>query len=172
MQPFANNSTTENPQIDIENFDWLLPWLARGGQPTEDGFRELDRAGVTFIVNLREHDETGDVYRSTRRAKPVHIPVKNDCAPTDEQALRWLDFCAQRAPDDKLYVHCHAGHGRTSTFCILVRLAQGYPLERSVIEERRRGFDPEGKHRRQYEFLRSFDDRLRSGALAAPSLAD
>jgi protein-tyrosine phosphatase len=164
--------TSDNRHVDIENFAWMSPWLARGGQPDENGFRELDRAGVTFIVNLRERDESAEVYRSTRRAKPVHVPVKNDYAPTEEQALRWLDFCAQRASADKFYVHCHAGHGRTSTFCILVRLAQGHALEQSVIEEQRCGFDPEGKHRRQYDFLRSFEERIRSGAVDAPSLAD
>lgn len=162
--------TSDNANVDIENFAWMQPWLARGGQPGENEFRALDRAGVNFIVNFRQRDESADVYRSTRRAKPVHVPVKNDYAPTDEQALRWLDFCAQRAPGDKFYIHCHAGHGRTSTFCILVRLAQGDPLERAVTEEKRYGFDPEGKHRRQYEFLLGFEERMRNGTLDVPAL--
>ena len=161
---------TANAHVDVENFAWMLPWLARGGQPDAQGFRSLERAGVSFIVSLRERDESADVNRYTRRATFVHIPVRNDFAPTDEQALRWLDLCAEHASNSKLYVHCHAGHGRTSTFCILVRLAQHGDLNAAIREERRYGFDPDNKHKRQYEFLRSFDERLRNGTLAAPPL--
>ena len=140
----------------IDDFRWICSWLAAGSQPEEDGFRELDAAGVRYVVNLRTRDETADVLRVTRRAKPVHIPVENDEPPTEEQALRWLDLCAAHAPAEKFFIHCQAGHGRTSTFAILVRIAQGVDVEQAFEEEMVYGFDPAGKHKAQAAFLREF----------------
>ena len=139
-------------------------------EPDDTGLRELEAAGVHYIVTLRMHDESQSVLRVTRRAEPLHFPVVNDRAPTEEQALRWLDFCAANAPQKKFFIHCHAGHGRTSTFGILVRIAQGTPVEQAFEEEEIYGFDPAGKHAEQAEFLREFARRSQAGEIDAPRL--
>lgn len=154
----------------IEDFRWICPWLSAGSQPDDDGYRELEAAGVHFIVNLRTRDEAETVLRVTRRAQPVHVPVVNDKAPTQEQALRWLDLCAAHAPDRTFFIHCHAGHGRTSTFAILVRLAQGAALEQAFEEEKVYGFDPEGEHAGQAQFLRDFARRRAANEIEVPLL--
>ena len=155
----------------IENFAWMFPWLARGAQPRDDDYRELEQHGISCIVNLRLRDESADVHRLTRRATAIQYPVPNDFPPTEEQALRWLDFCAARPAEKKVFIHCHAGHGRTSTFCLLLQIVQGDgDVDKLVEEERKYGFDPQNKHKKQYDFLKRFERRMRSGEIEVPKL--
>lgn len=153
----------------IKRFAWCDFWLARGGQPSHEALILLKAQGVRTIVNLRERDERRKVERTGLEA--VHIPVKNDKAPTEEAALPWLALCEQYHPDRRLFVHCEAGEGRTSTFCALVRLAPGYSYDDAIAEQPRFNFEPDGKHREQAAFLREFAARAAAGSITLPVLA-
>jgi protein tyrosine/serine phosphatase len=143
-----------NPK-DISRFAWLEPWLARGAQPAPQGYRWLDEQGFKVVVNLRTHDEAHSIEKCAHELVPVHIPVVNNRAPSEAQALEWLDLCASQYMRP-LYIHCNLGEGRTSMFCALVRLAQGWPLEEAIVEQQPFGFDPEGEHHEQARFLQTF----------------
>ncbi|MGH7330679.1 MAG: protein-tyrosine phosphatase family protein, partial [Polyangiaceae bacterium] len=105
-------------------------WLARGGQPVRDDYGRLYESGIRLVVNLRKnHDEAADIERHAPRLTSLRIPVRNDRAPSDEQAEKWLALCEAARGQLPIYVHCHEGHGRTSVFCGLVRIAQGWDLE-------------------------------------------
>lgn len=86
----------------------------------------------------------------------IRMPVPNDEPPTDDQALQWLTICERhRRVQKPIYVHCKAGEGRTSVFCALVRLAQGWNIDRIIEEQRGFDFQPEQTHALQAIFLRS-----------------
>jgi protein tyrosine phosphatase (PTP) superfamily phosphohydrolase (DUF442 family) len=152
----------------IERFAWFEPWLARGGQPSEDDLIDLRAQGVRTVVNLRERDEASDVERL--HLQSIHIPVVNDEAPTKQQALEWLTLCERLCSTAPLFVHCKGGEGRTSLFCALVRVAQGCTVENAIEEQRTFDFQPEGKHHAQAEFLRSFARHISAGEIVVPEL--
>jgi protein tyrosine/serine phosphatase len=155
---------------DLPTFGWMDAGLARGGQPTDAGYRWLAEHGIALIVNLREKDETAAVERAAPSLTCVRIPIKNDRAPTLEQCEKWLALCGDSLPHRGVYVHCKGGNGRTSTLAIVYRIAQGRDLEEAVAEERRYGFDPEGEHAQQMQFLRDLDARVKAGQIALPSV--
>jgi len=146
--------------MDIERFAWFEPWLARGGQPPKDALRELAAQGVRIVVNLREHDETRDVEKVNML--PVHIPVKNDRAPSDAQVRQWLALCERNGSSERerIFIHCKGGEGRTSVFCAALRMAQGVSVEDAIAEQRAYGFEPEGTHAEQAQYLREFAARM------------
>src|SRR5438552_10135371 len=61
----------------LENFARVNPNLYRGGQPTDEGFRQLKSMGVKTVIDFRS-------YHSTRKQveaaglTPVEIPLKAD----------------------------------------------------------------------------------------------
>jgi protein tyrosine/serine phosphatase len=140
---------------DINGFAWLEPWLARGAQPTPQGYRWLEDHGFKVVVNLRTHDETPSVKKFAHGLVPIEIPVINNQAPSDEQVIQWLELCASRYMRP-VFVHCNLGEGRTSAFCALVRLAQGWPLDEAIAEQQPFGFDPDGEHHEQARYLDAF----------------
>lgn len=155
---------------DLPTFGWMEPGLARGGQPTDAGYRWLAEHGIALIVNLRERDETAAVEHAAPSLTCVRIPIKNDCAPSLEQCKKWLELCADALPRRGVFVHCKGGNGRTSTFAIVYRMAQRRDLEDAVSEERRYGFDPEEEHAEQMHFLRDLYNRLKAGEIALPAV--
>ncbi len=107
---------------DLANFGWLERWLARGAEPTPPGFRWLKDSGFTTVVNLRAEDDTEALLTTALGVECRCIPIADNTAPSDAQTAEWIALCADpsRRP---IFVHCESGHGRTSTFCILLRLA-------------------------------------------------
>lgn len=155
----------------IPEFGLVESTLARGGQPGREGYEWLVEHGFKIIVNLRHRDESSFVDRIAPDLKPVRIPVLNDYPPSIEQCVQWLDLCAYNLPERPIFFHCKGGNGRTSTFTIVYRIAQGRDLEDAVAEERRYGFDPEAEHQKQARFLQGFFRRVRSGELTLPAVS-
>lgn len=143
---------------EIGNFGWIEPWLARGAEPKLGGYKWLAEKRFKTVVNLRSHDLAKAVKNSSVDLEPIHIPVENNRAPSEEQALQWLQICSFPLMHP-IFVHCNAGEGRTSTFCALVRIAQGWPLDSAIAEQVGFGFDPDGEHKEQAEFLQMFQRR-------------
>jgi protein tyrosine phosphatase (PTP) superfamily phosphohydrolase (DUF442 family) len=151
---------------EIERFAWIDRWLARGGQPDSAAFEMLRMQGIRIIVNLRQRDGRKMVERAG--LSYVHIPVKNDHAPTRGQIRQWLELCSAHHRADPIFVHCKGGEGRTSAFCAAVRLAQGHDVESAIAEQRSFDFDPEGKHAEQAQFLRDLAGDVAAGRFTIP----
>jgi len=159
-----------NPE-EIEHFAWVEPWLARSAQPKPAGYAWLADHDFDLIVNLRIHDESKALQKCADRLESVHIPIKNDFAPTFEQAMRWLAICKANRSFHRLLVHCNVGEGRTSTFCALARIAQGWTLEDAIAEQHAFGFQPGGEHKEQAVFLAEFYSNVMSGVIEIPRFA-
>lgn len=139
----------------IDRFGWIEKWLARGARPGPLGYTWLRESGFRTIVNLRSEASGRSSGHHSYDLEHIHIPVTNCCAPNQAQAIQWLDLCSclYMRP---IFVHCNAGEGRTSTFCALVRIAQGWPVAEAINEQIPFGFDPNGGSRNQAQFLREF----------------
>lgn len=152
---------------DIPNFGWLEDWVARGAEPTPPGFRWLKEKNFGSVVNLRAEDDTEEILDNALGLGHVYFPVVDNEAPTDAQALAWLQLCTDETKRP-IYLHCCSGHGRTSTFAILLRMAQGWKLEDAIEEQRANyGFKPEHDVR-QIAFLEDVKHRVKSGDLVLP----
>lgn len=155
---------------DLENFGWVTDYLARGADPNPAGFRWLVQAAeIATVVNLRAEDNTEAALAPELKFEAVQIPVVDNKAPSQEQGMQFLQLCADGSKRP-LFVHCQSGHGRTSTFCALVRLAQGWKLEDAIDEAvQRYGFQPE-KDAAQIAFLKAIHELVKAGALTLPVL--
>lgn len=98
-----------NDPAHIRNWRRFDYRLTTSGQPTEDQLREIQKLGVTQVINLGLHshadalpDEAASV--AGLGMTYVHIPVQFD-RPTEEDFCR---FCAAMAEigDAPVHVHC------------------------------------------------------------------
>jgi protein tyrosine/serine phosphatase len=163
--------TQPSPDLkDVANFGWVTDWLARGADPNPAGFRWLAQAAhIATVVNLRAEDNTEAALAPSLGFNVVQIPVVDNKAPSQEQGLQFVQLCADESKRP-LFVHCQSGHGRTSTFCCLVRLAQGWKLDDAIEEAvQRYGFQPE-KDPAQVAFLKGIHDLVKAGTLTLPAL--
>ncbi|HZZ65074.1 MAG TPA: hypothetical protein VFE17_06235 [Candidatus Baltobacteraceae bacterium] len=150
-------------------FGWVTPWLARGAAPRKKHYPVLRALGVDTLVNLRRREGARSIERRAPHLLVVHIAVRKNRPPSIAQAVKFLRLCDDLRSKRILYVHGKRGKGRTSTFCALVRLAQGWDVERAINEQRAFGLRKRD-HRRHMKFLRSFAEAVRQGEIGIPSL--
>lgn len=101
----------------VENFAKVSPTLWRGSQPTEEGFRNLERAGVKTVISLRDyHDDYDDfAMLGGTNLKYLRIPMH---AWNPDQAqlillMKVLERTLQDPDSSPVFVHCAAGKDRT-----------------------------------------------------------
>lgn len=98
--------------------DRVAPWLFIGPNLLIDQYADLRKRGVTHIVDLRQEGSDDPDALESLGFRWRRIPILDRHAPTDEQLaelIAWLDRDADPNVDQALYVHCHAGLGRTPT---------------------------------------------------------
>jgi protein tyrosine phosphatase (PTP) superfamily phosphohydrolase (DUF442 family) len=93
----------------IRSWRRLNPRITTSGQPTQEQLSEVQRLGVSFVVNLGLHtheDALPDEARSVAALGMtyVHVPVEFD-RPCEEDFRR---FCTEMAEigDASVHVHC------------------------------------------------------------------
>lgn len=98
---------TELP--NILNWRRINARLTSSGQPTEDQLADIEKLGVSHVINLGPHhnkgalkDEAGTV--ASLGMTYIYIPVEFE-APTDQD---FVDFrtAIEGLPDARIHVHC------------------------------------------------------------------
>lgn len=99
--------------ISTQRYSRISPTLYVGGQIREEGWRRLQAAGVTSIVNMRsEHDDRAAGV-PVAEEHYLHLPTVDDTPVEMEDLKRGADWIAgQIAQGGVVYVHCAAGSGR------------------------------------------------------------
>jgi tyrosine-protein phosphatase SIW14 len=101
----------------VKNFGKVSPHLWRGAQPTTEGFRELEAAGVKTIVNLRSDHDDFPLLKDTR-LKYVRIPMRawnpgqGDIAQL-ALVMKTLDRLTKDPNARPVFIHCAEGRDRT-----------------------------------------------------------
>lgn len=145
-----------------------------GAFPSTALARDLEADGVTLFVDLTQHDEDGTSPYQVTTAH-VKYPIREHHAPSDWDSYRDLIVslaCAVRR-GQSLYIHCRAGHSRSSTVCasLLCQLDPALHPEHAVarvaeIHSRRAGLSARWKRvrnpltRAQHVFLYKFFSTL------------
>jgi atypical dual specificity phosphatase len=125
---------------------WIEPAvLAASSIPIDiKDLRSLREQGVGAIISLTEQPLTAfktitpDVFGALD-IMYLHIPIPDQHPPTSEQAhviLRFIKLMRERRR--AVFVHCHAGVGRTGTILHLYYLARGMSLAEAREQVRRR----------------------------------
>ena len=97
----------------VENLRAVDDRLWRGAAPTTEGYRNLARAGVTTVVDLRAEDGIEGDAHTVREIgmNLVRIPMRDGQVPTAEEVDAFL--AATQSANGRIFVHCGAGVGRT-----------------------------------------------------------
>ena len=152
-----------DPGGSARRVDRVAPWLYIGPELLIDQYAELRRRGVTHVVDLREEgsDDVDSLHVLGFRWR--RLPVADRRAPTDAQLaelIAWLDADADPNVDQAVYMHCHAGLGRTPTVAIALLMQHDLSLaeaQRMVLSAR-----PEAAPTtRQLEWLSALERTLR-----------
>ena len=109
----------------VKNFVAVDGHLWRGAAPTTSGYRQLAKAGVTRVVDLRAEDnvDVDSEWLQSIGVDYVRIPVRDGQAPTQGEITSFLDSVA--GSDGTVFVHCGAGVGRTGTMAAAWLVATG-----------------------------------------------
>lgn len=114
------------------------------------------------IINLRKESNRDDSYAAQYGITVYDIPVADHNPPTNEQADEFVTFIRNAAADKvehPILIHCEHGHGRTSTFCVLAKLALGSTLKKALREESKK-FHYAFSHFTQERFLEEYYERM------------
>jgi tyrosine-protein phosphatase SIW14 len=107
----------------VENFARVNPTLYRGGQPTEEGLKQLKAMGIKTVIDFRSHHSTRKQVEAAGMT-PVEIPLKADLGsvPPDDDALKKFFEVVLDPARQPVYIHCAFGKDRTGTMAAVYRL--------------------------------------------------
>lgn len=141
--------------IPIRNFASLGAgyYLYRSAQPMYSyEYKWLkDKLDIGLVINLRSELRHDSMMAPAHDIAVVNFDVPDHFCPTLKQAHEFIELIKNRK--EAILFHCEHGHGRTSTFCVLARLAQGWTLGMAIREESEK-FGYEFKHPDQLKFLK------------------
>ncbi len=122
----------------VPSFHNVSRVLYRGGQPTAEGFRVLEKLGIKTVVNLRSFHSDRDELKGTNLGYE-HITMKPWHA-EDKEVVRFLRIVTD--PEKQpVFVHCQLGADRTGTMCAIYRIAvEGWTKEKAIEEMTREEF--------------------------------
>ena len=155
----------------VPNSGKINEHLYRGAQPRDPGLLELQKLGITTIVNLRDED-SDKISWEEKRSKSlgirfVHIAVNEWSPPTNEQVAQFLSLFRDN-PQEKVFVHCHYGEDRTGVFIASYRMAfDKLPSEQALKEMYFFGYNGRW-HPSMTTFVRDFPSRLNTAPLLVP----
>ncbi len=127
----------------LPNFGRVTDTLYRGGQPTPEGYRSLQRLGVQVVVDFRPvKDEIETVRQATQTLgiEYVSIPWTFHKPPDNKQVAQFLKLVLAN-PGKRIFAHCRTGHDKTGVMIAAYRMGvQHWTPDQALAEMRAFGF--------------------------------
>ena len=122
----------------VPNFNKVNDGIYRGGQPSDEGFRNLAKMGVKTVVDLRRPNEhsTADEERLVKSLgmRYVNVPMNGMAAPTEQQVSKVLGIL-NASEGGPVFVHCRRGADRTGTVLACYRMGHDSWENRKAFKE-------------------------------------
>ena len=119
--PTSCVSISKKASADLPYFDSLNDWLYRGGQPTEEGFRQLKEKGIRTIVNFRNEPEW--IRREKKRVEGLGMKYVNLpwtlWGSVNPELLNQFFETLDRPENRPVFFHCKHGRDRTGVMTTL-----------------------------------------------------
>ena len=139
--------------IPLRNFAILGDNLFRSAQPQfsyeYDWMKRV--LGIDIIINLRSEKDMDTRFSIPHDIKTFTISVPDHNPPKDEDVEKFQNILHENK-GKKILFHCEHGHGRTSTFCVIARIENGWTLDEAIQEEKEK-FHYAFQHKAQMNFL-------------------
>lgn len=134
------------PGVDAD-FDWVVPGLAVGGQPTRQQTYRLPHMGIGAVLSLRAEDDPEDDPRWAERCglRYQRITVPNAFPFTDDAFYEIESLSRQwRANGLGVLVHCQAGRRRGPIGAAAILVSEGWDVEDAMqmVRRARKQFAP------------------------------
>ncbi len=114
------------------NIFWVTPMLAVGGVASARDPGELGRLGIRAVLDVRSEGVDEHEEKTAASLRYLRLPVDDFAAPTMEQLDEATAWVLQRmGEDERVFVHCREGLGRSVTFAIATLLRMGFDLPHS-----------------------------------------
>ncbi|HET7893336.1 MAG TPA: hypothetical protein VFL34_17540 [Candidatus Sulfotelmatobacter sp.] len=156
---------------DIADFGKVNDFLYRGGQPKDDGVKQLQKFGIDTIVDLRG-ELAGSIENERERAESlgirfINLPGSGWATPGDEEIARFFSLVGEQ-PRRKIFVHCWLGGDRSGMFIAAYRIAfEGWSAQQA-IEEMRAFHYLRFWHPNMARWVKNFPERLAQSPELAP----
>ena len=136
---FSQNGTAQVKvsEKDLPNYAKVNEKFYRGGQPTENGIKELARRGVKTIIDLRGEDENAkkeELWAQKAGIKFVAVNLSNWFKPKTsdiESVVKQIDA----ADNQPVFLHCKRGADRTGTVVAVYRISHDNFTAKQAIDE-------------------------------------
>lgn len=103
----------------VKNFAEVSSTLWRGSQPTAEGFRNLEKAGVRTVINTRYFHDDAKLLAGTK-LKYVWIPI-TPFNPTEDDLIPF--FRVVQDPENwPVFIHCWKGNDRSGFYVAAYRI--------------------------------------------------
>jgi protein tyrosine/serine phosphatase len=155
----------------VPNFHKVSDDLYRGAQPSEEGFRQLEKSGIKTVVNLRAFHSDRDKLKGTNLSYE-HINM-TAWHPENEEVARFLKI-ATDANLMPVFVHCQRGADRTGTMCAIYRVAvHGWSKDEAIEEMTKGEFGFYSMWQNLIDYIRGLDiQKIKQQAGIGTSIAD
>lgn len=137
----------------VTNFAKVSDALWRGSQPTAEGFRNLEKAGVKTVINLRSDHDDSELLAGTK-LKQVRIETRA-WRPEEDDVVAFLKVVEDKT-NWPIFVHCEKGQDRTG-YCVASYriIEEDWSRENAIREMYRFHYNPIWFRNR--DFLRELD---------------
>jgi len=130
---------------DLPAFSQVDEGLYRGGQPSPDGLRQVQRMGMKTVISLRQPSKAMEEERRLVEQlgmRWINIPMWYWWRPSDQQVHQFLSIAGDPA-QRPVFIHCRQGWNRAGIMTAIYRVArQGWEPRRAYVEARQLGLVP------------------------------
>ena len=110
----------------------VTPQVFLGGQHYRRGWRAMQAAGITAVVNLREA-RFSDVDAGIGGERHLHLPTVDNTPPTAADLTRGAAFVSDEIQrGGKVYIHCGVGVGRAPTMTAAFLMTAGLSADEAL----------------------------------------
>jgi len=142
VQAQAPQAAQETVKSPIPNFVEFSSRIGTGGQPTDEGLKQLAGKGYKILINLRASGEQVDLAAEEKLAMQLGmryymVPFVSK-EPSEEQALAFNSLLSS-LKDSKVFIHCGSGNRVGSLMMIYLALEEGMPADQAEQEAKKIG---------------------------------